>query len=153
MKRSQWFIVGIGLLIAVIAGVFLLGQANDATTPDNTVSQVSEPEGAFISPGLIQPAAYQQQFTSPGNDHFLVDVRTPEEFAAGHIEGAVNIPVQVLDQYISELPSDQPIVVYCRSGNRSATAVDMITRAGYSNVYDIQGGTNAWSSQGLPLQN
>lgn len=146
MKRNQWLIVGIGLIVVLIAGVLVMNQGDSDNANGDTVA-------GFVEPGIIQASAYLQQFTSPGVDHYLVDVRTPEEFASGHIEGAVNIPVDVLNQYISQLPTDQPIVVYCRSGNRSATAVDILENAGLTNVYDIQGGTNSWTSQGLPLQN
>ncbi len=69
----------------------------------------------------------------------LLDVRTREEFAAGHVTGAVNIPVQELDARLKELPEkkDQPIVVYCRSGARSAKAAKLLQQAGYTSVHDI----------------
>jgi rhodanese-related sulfurtransferase len=68
----------------------------------------------------------------------LVDVRTPEEFARRHIPGAVNIPLQDLDRRMGELePKDRPIVLYCRSGSRSARAQRMLKQAGYASVYDL----------------
>jgi phage shock protein E len=68
----------------------------------------------------------------------LVDVRTPAEFAAGHIPGAVNIPVQQLDSRLSELqPKDQAVVLYCRSGNRSGTAARLLKSAGFAAVHDL----------------
>jgi rhodanese-related sulfurtransferase len=74
----------------------------------------------------------------------LVDVRTPQEFASAHLPGAVNIPVQELDRRMAELgPKDEPIVLYCRSGSRSAYAARMLHGAGYSAVYDL-GAMNAW---------
>ncbi|GAB4338734.1 MAG: hypothetical protein Kow00117_20040 [Phototrophicales bacterium] len=148
LKRSQWLIISVGLIVLVVSGMLVFGLPN--INPTNSVDETNESQ---LAQGVISPSDYQRLFTNPSVDHLLIDVRTPEEFAAGHIQGAVNIPLQVLDQYVSQLPDDQPIVVYCRSGNRSATAFDMITRAGFTDVYDIQGGTNAWVSQGLPLQN
>ncbi len=77
------------------------------------------------------------------NGALLLDVRTPEEFRERHIDGAVNIPVQELAQRMSELGAkDRPIVVYCRSGARSATATSMMKSAGYE-VLDI-GGMGSW---------
>lgn len=74
----------------------------------------------------------------------LVDVRTPEEFAAGHIAGAVNIPVQQLDRRMAELPArDRPVVVYCRSGQRSRRAAHALREAGYAEVHDL-GPMTAW---------
>jgi rhodanese-related sulfurtransferase len=98
----------------------------------------------------ISPVAYNQDY-SPNNQHLLIDVRTPGEYAAGHIAGSVNIPVEELAGRLDEVPQGTPIVVYCRSGNRSATASRILVDAGYSNVYDL-GGIIAWQSAGYPLQ-
>jgi phage shock protein E len=68
----------------------------------------------------------------------LVDVRTPEEFAAGHIAGAINVPLQQLDARVNELqPKDGALVVYCRSGRRSAEAASLLAAAGFNSVYDL----------------
>ena len=68
----------------------------------------------------------------------LVDVRTPGEFAAGHIPGAINIPVQQLGARMSELqPKDAAVLVYCRSGQRSGTAARMLKSAGFAAVHDL----------------
>ena len=100
---------------------------------------------------LIAPKAYQAEFVSPARPHLLVDVRTPQEFAGGHIEGAVNIPLQSLEQRMGEIPQDEPVVIYCRSGNRSNTAARILAQAGYTDIYDL-GGVIAWQSQGLALK-
>lgn len=74
----------------------------------------------------------------------LVDVRTPGEFATGHIPGAVNIPVQQLDERLAELePKDKPVVLYCRSGRRSATAARTLKSAGFAVVHDL-GSIGRW---------
>lgn len=99
----------------------------------------------------ISPVAYQDQFMTAGVAHLLIDVRTPEEFATGHIHGALNISVDTLASRLSEIPGGQPIVVYCRSGNRSATASQILAQAGYTNIYDL-GGLNAWTAQGFSVE-
>jgi phage shock protein E len=74
----------------------------------------------------------------------LVDVRTPGEFAAGHIPGAVNLPVQQLAVRMSELePKAAAVVVYCRSGHRSGTAARMLKNAGFASVHDL-GAMSRW---------
>lgn len=68
----------------------------------------------------------------------LVDVRTPAEFAAGHIPGAINIPVQQLETRMRELePKDGTVVLYCRSGRRSGDAAQLLKRAGFAQVHDL----------------
>jgi phage shock protein E len=90
--------------------------------------------------GSIQSAA--------PSDHqqtgFIVDVRTPEEFAAGHVPGALNLPLQQLAGRQAELgPKSTPITLYCRSGARSATAAALLARAGFTRVTDI-GAMSNW---------
>lgn len=74
----------------------------------------------------------------------LLDVRSPGEFADGHLPGAVNVPVQVLEESLSSLPADKahPIVVYCRSGMRSAKARALLVQAGFTHVDDLGARSN-----------
>lgn len=75
------------------------------------------------------------------DDTVIIDVRTPAEFAEGHLEGALNIDVQSaeFDALIAELPTDGDYVVYCRSGNRSATAIDRMEQVGFTSL--VNGGS------------
>jgi phage shock protein E len=74
----------------------------------------------------------------------VLDVRTPEEFSTGHVEGALNVPVGALSDRLHDLGErDRPIVVYCRSGGRSATAASILRDAGFSQICDI-GPMPAW---------
>lgn len=107
--------------------------------------------GEPISARTIAPAQYQSEFVDSGATHLLVDVRTPEEFATGHIAGAVNIPLDALESRLNEVPQDQPVVLYCRSGNRSAQAADLLEKAGYSNIRDL-GGIAAWTAAGYAVE-
>lgn len=66
----------------------------------------------------------------------LLDVRTPKEFAEGHVPGAMNIPVQDLGQRLSDVGAPRQVVVYCRSGGRSAAAAQLLRRAGHD-VLDV----------------
>jgi phage shock protein E len=74
----------------------------------------------------------------------LVDVRTRSEFAAKHIDGAINIPVQELSARMNELePKDRGIVLYCRSGHRSGVAYEQLKAAGFTQLADL-GPMTAW---------
>ncbi len=99
---------------------------------------------------VIQPAEYKSRFQDGHQAHTLVDVRTPEEFDGGYIPGAVNIALQDLGQKMSRIAKDKPVVVYCRSGNRSAYAAMALRQAGYEEVYDL-GGIIEWVRQGNPV--
>lgn len=70
---------------------------------------------------------------------FLVDVRTPEEFAAGSVKGAVNIPLDQVQTRIAEFQGKEQIVVFCRSGNRSGQAIEILNENGITNV--VNGGS------------
>ncbi len=73
----------------------------------------------------------------------LVDVRTPGEFAGGAIPGAKNIPVDQIGARTAELDSAKAVVVYCRSGGRSASAAGVLKASGFGEVYDL-GPISAW---------
>ena len=81
----------------------------------------------------------------------LIDVRSPEEFQSGHIEGAHLLPLFSLTQRVSELPKDRPVVVSCRSGARSMVACEQLAQMGYTEVFNLQGGVMAWQRAGLNL--
>lgn len=84
---------------------------------------------------------------------FVLDVRRPDEFEAGHIETAVNIPLTELDARIDELPQDlnAPMLVYCAVGIRGNFGLVYLKMLGYTNVRNIRGGYNAWVADGLPV--
>lgn len=140
MLNRKIILFAIGL-VGVAALAFVLLSNTTTCCAANPVDVVQE----------ISPADYQNQFTATNTSHLLIDVRTSEEFASGHIHGAVNIPVDSLQSRLSEVPTGRPIVVYCRSGNRSATASQILEQAGYSAIYDL-GGVIAWTAQGFPLE-
>ncbi len=80
----------------------------------------------------------------------VIDVRSPREYQFdGHIEGSRLLPLSALMQRVDELPPDQPIVFVCRSGNRSQVACEQLSRLGYANVQNFQGGMLAWNRAGL----
>jgi phage shock protein E len=91
--------------------------------------------------GSISSSDARQLVESGG---LLVDVRTPGEFGAGHLPGAINLPVQDLDRRMNELgDKERSIVLYCRSGSRSAQAGRMLKGAGYTKVHDL-GAMSSW---------
>lgn len=88
-----------------------------------------------------------------GTDTVIIDVRTPEEYAGGHLEGAVNVNLQSgsFEQDILAFPLDGDYVVYCRSGNRSAQAAAIMADLGFENVQDAGGIQSASSATGVAI--
>ena len=89
------------------------------------------------------------------NHNFIViDVRTVEEFKAGHIKGAININIKQSDAFskIEKLDYKAKYIVYCRTANRSKKAVDYMISKGFTNIYHITDGFIGWLRNGLPVQ-
>lgn len=87
-------------------------------------------------------------------DAVVLDVREPDEYQAGHVLNARLIPLGKLKERIAELEKhkDQPIVVVCRSGNRSGTACAMLGKQGFTQAYNLAGGMMAWQKASLPVE-
>ncbi|MFJ3047434.1 rhodanese-like domain-containing protein [Herbaspirillum chlorophenolicum] len=83
----------------------------------------------------------------------VLDVRDSEQFAAGHLRDARNIPLKELPQRISELDKlkGRPVIVVCQNGTQAMKAEASLKKAGFTDVYGLNGGIAAWTSQGLPL--
>jgi rhodanese-related sulfurtransferase len=84
-------------------------------------------------------------------DPLLIDVREADEYAAGHIEGAINIPLRTLADNLDKVPSDRPVIVYCASGHRSGLGTAALAMLGYGNVRAFPGGWHVWSQAGEPV--
>ena len=81
----------------------------------------------------------------------LLDVREPEEYAHGHIPGAVNLPQSDLASRLGDLPRDRPVWIVCQAGLRSRRAAQYLKQMGFEQVVSVQGGTSAWRTAGKPL--
>lgn len=99
----------------------------------------------------VDPQAFLSTAKQPGV--VVVDVRTPQEYAAGHVDGAINIDVEggAFDQQIAKLDKNATYVVYCHSGRRSGLATDAMAKAGFTNVVNLQGGIADLQSAGASI--
>ncbi|MEY3321980.1 MAG: hypothetical protein RLZZ417_1563 [Bacteroidota bacterium] len=101
----------------------------------------------FPPTGLVKKEVFKEMIHL--NKVQLVDVRTPEEFLAGHIENAKNINFNDSNfkQVISStLNKNKPVALYCRSGRRSASALAVLKEMGFTTIYDLEGGFLNWQS-------
>ena len=100
---------------------------------------------------VLDVAKYEKNMTQP--DVQLVDVRTPEEFSEGHIENAVNIDFMAddFDAKVASLDKEKPVMVYCKSGGRSAKASARLKELGFKSITDLEGGITNWKSENKPV--
>ncbi|MDC7995814.1 rhodanese-like domain-containing protein [Altibacter sp. HG106] len=94
---------------------------------------------------ILSKSEFQTEISD--KDVTLIDVRTAEEFEAGHIDGAQNIDFfqeQAFQKKFSAFDKDQPIYIYCRSGNRSGQASERLEAMGFTKIYDLKGGYLGW---------
>lgn len=142
----------------IIAGSLLLS-AGCATTPEpgakTGADMVREAKARIVE---VAPATVAAEVDGP----IIIDVREPHEYRAGHLPGAINVPRGVLEFRIDGIDPlkdlgdaerfSHPIVLYCRSGGRSALATETLMEMGYSNARSIAGGFRAWDAAGLPSE-
>lgn len=142
------------LLAAVLAAAGLAACAAPAATTAAAGSATTAPVSAAASSETGTQANGGVQLISPENARILldenpaavlIDVRTEEEYLAGHIPGSLLLPVEELADRLDELPPDKQtiLVVYCRTGRRSAIAAQILLEAGYLAIYDL-GGIADW---------
>lgn len=126
------------LLIGIVATFVVLTGCSGSETAEVTNLNVTEFANVIATQDVV-----------------ILDVRTPAEFAAGHVSNAVNLDVESgrFANEILNLDKSKTYAVYCRSGRRSAEAVKIMSDAGFTNLYNMNGGTIDWTNAGFPLSN
>ena len=144
------------------ATLLTLGLTAAACGDDPAEPASGEPDPAVADPGaadaaadirVVSPSEAAALQADPPADLVVLDVRTPEEFAEGHLDDAT-----LLDFYrtdfagrVAELDRDRPYLLYCRSGNRSGQTRARMEQLGFTDVTDVDGGIAAWTAAGLPV--
>jgi len=135
-----WVLIGIAVLALGGLGIFLLTQNRPA-------APAADADATSPLPATVSVAEAYQKY----NDGvFLLDVREPSEWESFHAPNTTLIPLGELASRVDELPKDQPIVVVCRSGNRSQEGRDILLSAGFTQVTSMDGGLNDWKDAGYP---
>lgn len=134
-------LVGLPLLLGSCAGDSQSPESPDvgATAVAMSVESVSPEEAAR----LIQESS----------EIVVLDIRTPEEFAEGHVAGAMNIDFrsESFAEDISKLDPGTPVVLHCRSGNRSGQSLPTLEKVGFEEIYHLEAGFNGWQASNLPV--
>jgi rhodanese-related sulfurtransferase len=127
-----WIIIGVAM---IIGAVLLIPSGQPAS------------EGSLSMEISVEQAAKLRE-----NGAFILDVREQSEWDLFHIPGATLIPLGTLPDKLNSLPKDKTIVVYCRTGHRSASGRDILLKAGFTSVTSMAGGVTEWQSKGLPVE-
>lgn len=129
---KAWYFFGFLLLAMAFFGVRArFGRAGETSAIERA---------AYLNIQAFELKAMLSQAQPP----VVLDVREPSEYAEGHIPNAVLLPLGTLEKDPPKLPKENPVVTVCRSGRRSAIAADILTRAGFTKVYNLSGGMLAW---------
>jgi len=138
-RSNAALIVGAAVvLVVVIVGAVLLSQRT-ANSTQGAVAQALRPEVT-----VNEAASLRDQGA------FVLDVREPTEWNDYHVPGSTLIPLGELASRVQEVPKDKPVVVVCRSGNRSQTGRDVLLKAGFTQVTSLAGGLKGWQAAGQP---
>ncbi len=146
-------------LLTVLLTALLLAAScsggDTATSDAGTQSSDSPSDSGAAGIRLVSATEGAALQADPPDDLVILDVRTPEEFTEGHLEGAVMIDFYEADfaDQLGELDPDVPYLLYCRSGNRSGQTTAIMRDLGFTDIADVDGGIVAWSGAGLQVVN
>lgn len=143
-------VAGVPLVTAL--AVFALASCGEDEAAAGSAPVTSDSDaGARPAYGLITADQAAALATDPGVT--VIDVRTPEEYAEGHLDGAVLVDFSspTFADEIAQLDTTQPYLVYCRSGNRSGQAVAVMQQLGFGALWDLDGGITSWTAAGFDL--
>jgi phage shock protein E len=141
-------------IVAIAAGVLAgMGALARADTPAPAPAAAPGASAAQPAPRISQ-ADLRARLDRKDRNVVVLDVRTPEEFAAGHVPGARNVSHDQLAGRLGELGDlrDKDVVLYCRSGRRTALAEDVLRRAGFERLFHLDGDFQAWQAANQPIE-
>jgi rhodanese-related sulfurtransferase len=135
------------LAVLVVAAVLVGGCVGGEPTPPSDQPGLSPAEAIrYVTPEEAS-ALIQENINNP--DFVIIDVRTPSDFAAGHIEGAVNIPYSTFRDKANELDKNKSYLTYCPDGCGAAARI--MQELNFQRIYDISGGYHRWVGEGFPI--
>lgn len=139
---------------SLACSLLLLSAASLALAAPPAPAPAATTAGAPRSVAAVDQATLLARIAGQDAGLIVLDVRTPEEYAAGHVPGARNIAHELLPSRLAELADarDRDIVVYCRSGRRSAIALDTLRAAGFTRVAPLEGDFLAWEAAQRPVE-
>lgn len=146
--RTKTLVVAFAAAALALTAPLTACSSTDTEAASTPVEVVAE---APTSPERVDAIMFSTVVVTPGIT--IIDVRTPEEFAQSHIEGAVNYNVEGPDfaNQIAALDPAGIYAVYCQSGNRSQPAVAQLSSVGINSIYELESGIGGWENAGFPV--
>jgi glyoxylase-like metal-dependent hydrolase (beta-lactamase superfamily II)/rhodanese-related sulfurtransferase len=153
-SREEFLAIMASLALPVPGRLHEAVPANLAGGAGLPAQEAGGQEAAKDAPVTLRSVSAPQLAALRGKGEVLLDVRTPGEFATLRIAGAVNAPLERLDAaaLLARHGADAPLYCLCQTGTRSQIAADRLRAAGFTRVVHVDGGTNAWVAQGLPVE-
>ena len=138
-------------LLALVLALWAVSPATARDAAPVAESEAAEARAAFRDIGVREAKAL---LANPPEGLIILDVRTPQEFREGHLAGARNLDFfgAAFESEAGALPGDAPVLLYCRSGRRSAAAAEALAATGRGRILNMDGGIEGWKKAGLPLE-
>ncbi len=131
------------IFLTLLLSIFAVSACQTASTETASSAQTNE---------IKQISVEQAKQAVDAKDAQFIDVRTSGEYAGGHAPKAVNFPLDSLEKDLAKLDKNQPVYVICQTGRRSQKGSEILQKAGFKNIYNINGGTSEWISAGFPTE-
>ncbi|HFD2044372.1 TPA: rhodanese-like domain-containing protein [Clostridium perfringens] len=151
MKRISLLLLSLTLTASLFVGCGNNStekkDANTETTSQSSSNSSSETSSQSVSKDISIEES--KKLINDGNVNLILDVRNEDEFAKGHLKNAIQIPVKELKENLSDIEKfkDELVLVYCRSGKRSAEAVDILKENGFKNLVHMKDGISKWDGE------
>lgn len=142
-------------MMMMVFALLLLAACGGPAAPVAEAPAAVEAAPVEVAAALELPASVDVQTVAEikeREDVVVLDVREQWEYDEGHIPGVVHIPMNDVPARLSEIPTDQTVIVSCRSGNRSGQVTNFLRDQGFENVHNMDGGILAWQAAGLPVE-
>lgn len=151
MKRISLLLLSLTLTASLFVGCGNNStekkNANTETTSQSSSNSSKETSSQSVSKDISIEES--KKLINEGNVNLILDVRNEDEFAKGHLKNAIQIPVKELKENLSDIEKfkDELVLVYCRSGKRSAEAVDILKENGFKNLVHMKDGISKWDGE------
>lgn len=137
----------ITILFTLVLSIFAVSACQTASTEISGDAQISAKQNE-----IKQVSVEQAKNAVETKDVQFVDVRTVEEYTGEHAPKTVNLPLDSLENELLKLDKTKPVYIICQTGRRSQKGAEILQKAGFTDIYNVEGGTSAWVDADLPIE-